>query len=102
MGVAGIYDHPAHRQRMNPPLLEALDESIGGSLPQEFLLPAGGTVQNGPVLGHNPFEQTDLGEYGDEIIQLPPGHQNELPAVIKPPRPVRTRHTRPFWAMVSS
>ncbi len=80
IGIAGIHDDPAHRQGMDSPFLEALDETIGGPLPQELLFPFGGAVQHGPVLGHNPFENAHYGEYGEEVVQLPPGHENELPA----------------------
>jgi hypothetical protein len=79
------HDHPADRDRPDPARLEPLDELGRRRLGQRALLARVGPVEQGAVLGHHAVEDVELGEDVEQLVELAPGHQDQLPAGLLHP-----------------
>ena len=72
-------DAAPHRQRADPSLPDRLDQRGRRRLAQQLLLATHRTVQQCAVLGDHPLEQVDPREDAQQLVELPPGDQNQPP-----------------------
>ncbi len=79
MRLPGGHDHAAHVERRDPPRPQRLDQLAGRRFGEGLLGAIVGAVEHGAVLDHHPVEQIDAGKDVQQIRELAPGHQDELP-----------------------
>jgi hypothetical protein len=83
--VPGRHQAVPHGERRDPAGAERGNEVGGRGFPERLVLSAGGSVDDSAVLGDHAVEHLDLRKDGEQILELPPRHQDDLAARIAKP-----------------
>src|SRR5207244_5000068 len=73
-------DHPADGYPIGASFDELLPELVGRPLSKRPFFACGWAVQQGAVFRHNTVKKIDSREDFDQIVQFPPGNEDEVAA----------------------
>src|SRR6266566_1504406 len=73
-------DHPADGYPLGASFDELLPELVGRPMSKRPFFACGWAIQQGAVFRHNTVEKIDSRENFDQIVQFPPGNENEFAA----------------------
>ena len=88
--LPGRHQAMPHGERRDPAGAERGNEVGGWGFPERLVLSAGRAVDDSAVLGDHAVEHLDVRKDGEQILDLPPRHQDDLAARVA--KPVKGGH----------